>query len=463
MSRDRPGGRPPDIILFITDQQRFDQVGYASAGHFETPNVDALAARGVAFDAAYSTSTVCVPSRVSMLTGMQPHRLPTQENEYSLREGFWTVARGLRAHGYETAAIGKMHFAPVHADHGFDTLRLCEHIHRQGLGVLSVERGDTMDDYHDWLLGQGLDDHRLDEAPRDQSGARGVFTGPSQAHPTAWIEREVSTFLADRDRSRPLFLVVSFPHPHGPYDPPEPYASMYDPADSVLPPHGMEVNAGLPMVFALATHDSRTRGEAERLDRLRQFLATVRGLIRQIDDVIGRIVAEVDPDSTVVLFTSDHGDYGGNRGLMRKMPWVPFDDLARVAFVVAGPGIQRGRRIAEPVQTSDIPLTLLDVAGARPPDGLVFDSRSLVPLLAGCPDAADVDRDVFSAISVGWPMVRKGRFKLIAHAERPGKVLFDMDCDPDEEVNLFLDPDFAEVGDDLVERLDAMSSQPKPC
>ena len=454
-------GRPPDILLFITDQQRFDQVGYASAGHFETPNVDALAARGVAFDAAYSTSTVCVPSRVSMLVGIQPHRLPTQDNEFALREGFWTVARELRAQGYETAAIGKMHFAPVHADHGFDTLRLCEHLHGQGLGALSIARGDTTDDYHDWLIEQGLDDQRLDGEPGEQSTLRGVFTKPFDAHPTAWIEREVATFLADRDRGRPLFLVVSFPHPHAPYDPPEPYASMYDPADSVLPEDGMAANAKLPMVFTMATHASPTRGDAERPHRLRRFLATVRGLIRQIDDVVGRVLAKVDLDTTVVLFTSDHGDFAGHRGLMRKVPWVPFDDLARVALVAAGPGIQSGQRIADPVQTSDIPLTLLDLAGVLPPDGLAFDSRSLLPHLRGRPSSADVDRDVFSAISMGWPMVRKGRFKLIGHVERPGKVLFDMDHDAHEQVNLFLDPDFAEVSEDLVARLEAMCSQPR--
>ncbi|MEO7573047.1 MAG: sulfatase-like hydrolase/transferase [Acidimicrobiales bacterium] len=460
MGRDGLGDRPPDIILFITDQQRFDQVGYASAGHFETPNVDGLAARGVAFDGAYSASTVCVPSRVSMLTGIQPHRHPTQENEFALREGFWTVARELRAHGYETAAIGKMHFAPVHADHGFDTVRLCEHIHSQGLGELSIARGDTMDDYHDWLIEQGLDDHRLSGPPGDQPAVRGVFASPAAAHPTAWVEREVVTFLDDRDRGRPLFLVVSFPHPHAPYDPPEPYASMYDRADSLLPEDGMAANAHLPMVFVLATHASPTRGEAERPESVARFLATVRGLIKQIDDVVGRVLAQVDLDSTVVLFTSDHGDFAGHRGLMRKMPWVPFDDLARVAFVAAGPRIQRGQRIADLVQTSDIPLTLLDLAGVPPPEGLAFDSRSLLPLLEGRPGPADLDRDVFSAISMGWPMVRRGQFKLIGHVERPGRVLFDLERDPHEQVNLLPDPELAQVSEDLAARLEAMCRQP---
>lgn len=447
--------RPPDIVLFITDQQRFDQVGYASAGHFDTPNVDALAARGTVFDAAYSASTVCVPSRVAMLTGIQPHRLPTQENGLALREGFWTVARELQAHGYETAAIGKMHFAPVHADHGFDVLRLCEHLHAQGLGPSDRAGGDTMDDYHHWLVAQGFED--------DRAGARptrwGEFSLPSHAHPTEWVGREVEALLADRDASRPLFLVVSFPHPHAPYDPPEPYASMYDRADSILPEDGMEANEALPMVFAVAAHWSPTRAAAAHHDGLRAFLATVRGLVRQIDDAVGRILEAVDLESTVVLFTSDHGDFAGHRGLMRKVPWVPFDDLARVALVAAGPGFRTGQHISTPVQTSDIPLTLLELAGAAPPAGLDLDSRSLLPLLQGRPTQADLDRDVYSAISMGWPMVRRGSFKLIGHRERPGKVLFDLDRDPGEQVNLVLDPDYAEVSADLRARLDAMATK----
>src|SRR4029450_3012901 len=157
-----PGGvtTPPDIVLFLTDQQRFDQLGYSSGGHFQTPNLDRLARSGVIFENAYSASTVCVPSRVALMTGIEPHRVPTQENPSALREGFWTVAHELRRAGYQTALIGKAPFAPVHAQHGFETLRLCEHLSAQGLGPLSRERGDEVDDYHDWLLARGYSDWR---------------------------------------------------------------------------------------------------------------------------------------------------------------------------------------------------------------------------------------------------------------------------------------------------------------
>ncbi len=442
----------------MTDQQRSDQIGYASGGHFETPTLDALAARGVIFDTAYSASTTCVPARAALLTGIQPHRLPTQENGSALQEGFWTIAHELRRAGYETALIGKMHFAPVHSHHGFETMRLCEHIRWQGLGPISEACGDVYDDYHDWLLENGLVDWRFVEDGPLPAGY------PVAAHATNWIEREVTTFLENRTDTRPLFLVISFLHPHGPHDPPEPYASMYDPADSILPADDYEANGGLPLVFQMAAEMSRTREEAADPVRVRSFLAKVRGLVRQIDDAIGRISRLVDLDSTLLFFTSDHGDYSGHRGLMRKNPWVPYDDLATVPFFVTGAGIAGGRRVPELVQSCDFTLTCLDFAGVAAPDGLEFDTRSLRPILDDNAGPDDLEREVLCATGrAGWPMIRRGRYKYIEHAvhsELGQRVLFDLEADPGERVDLFEDTAHHDIGRELAARLHAWTSQP---
>jgi arylsulfatase len=450
----------PDIVLFLTDQQRFDQLGYASGGHFRTPNLDRVAGSGVTFENAYSASTVCVPSRVALMTGIEPHRVPTQENRWALREGFWTVAHELRRAGYQTALIGKAHFAPIHAQHGFETLRLCEHLQAQGLGPLSRERGDELDDYHDWLVAHEYQDWRFDDG--DDAGApRAAHRFPygPDVHPTGWVEREATAFLERRDPSRPLFLVVSFPHPHAPYNPPEPYASMFDPADARLPDDGFEVNAGLPMVCQLALKSARTRGEAADEQRLRRFLATVRGLIAHIDDAAGRLVDRLDLGSTLVAFTSDHGDYAGHRGLLRKTPWMPFDDLARVPLFYAGHGVEGGRVISDLVQSYDFAMTALDYAGLHPSVGDV-DGRSLRPLLVGRPDGPDPERSVFCAMGMGWPMVRLGRHKYFVHAQHGTPVLFDLERDPGEQVNLAGDPAYATVERDLSERLARRLAKP---
>jgi arylsulfatase len=448
----------PDIVLFLTDQQRFDQLGYASGGHFQTPNLDRLAGSGVIFENAYSASTVCVPARVALMTGFEPHRVPTQENPFALREGFWTVAHELGRAGYETALIGKAHFAPVHARHGFQTLRLCEHLSAQGLGPLSRERKDELDDYHEWLLAAGYPDWRF-ERPGPGALGPGVFPYGPEAHPTGWVEREATEFLERRDANRPLFLVVSFPHPHAPYNPPEPYASMFDPANARLPDGGFEVNAGLPMVCQLALANATTRAAAADEHHLRHVLATVRGLVKHIDDVIGRLVARLDLASTLVTFTSDHGDYAGHRGLLRKTPWMPFDDLARVPLFCAGAGIAGGRVASEPVQSYDLALTALEYAGV-PPQVDDFDSRSLWPYLAGAGNGADRSRRVFSSIGMGWPMVRAGTCKYFVHSQRKSPVLFDLAHDPAERVNLADDPRYADVKRELSERLAQRVARP---
>jgi arylsulfatase A-like enzyme len=442
----------PDLVLVMTDQQRFDQLGYADGSDFHTPTLDALAARGVIFDAAYSAATTCVPARTALLTGIHPHRLPSQENGAALREGFWTVAHALRAAGYQTALVGKMHFAPVHSQHGFEVMRLCEHLPWQGLGPLSRERGDELDDFHEWLSDNGLDDWRL---PTDGGMPHDY---PASAHPTAWVAREAISFLEARDRSRPCLLVVSFPHPHAPYDPPEPYASMFDPRESSLPKQGYELNEGLPLVFQIAAAASRTRAEAANEQHLRRVLASMSGLVTQIDDAIATIVEHVDFSRSLMLFTSDHGDYSGHRGLMRKSPIISFDDLARVPMFATGLGVTPGRRVAEVVQSCDIPLTLLDYAGIDAPDVPDRLTRSLRPVLQGA--GTDADRVVVCGThGIGWPMIRRGRYKYIEHCEQREAVLFDLERDPSERVNVAGDAAHAHIATELAEMLHAIRRQ----
>ena len=180
------------------------------------------------------------------------------------------------------------------------------------------------------------------------------------------------------------------------------------------------------MVCQLALKNARTRDEAADEQRLRRFLATVRGLIKHIDDAVGRLVEHLDMASTLVAFTSDHGDYAGHRGLLRKTPWMPFDDLARVPLFYAGHGVEGGRVVPDLVQSYDFALTALDYAGLEPGVEDV-DGRSLRPLLAGQPEAADLERSVFCAIGMGWPMIRRGNHKYFVHAQHGSPVLFDLE------------------------------------
>jgi arylsulfatase len=455
----RAGGEfagKPDLVLVMTDQQRFDQFGLTSDGLFETPHIDRLAAGGVTFDQAYSGGTNCVPARVSLLTGLQHHRVPKQPGSWTaMREGYWTIARELRRAGYATALVGKMHATPIRAQHGFDDLRLCEH-----LGYLAVSGGmdpDDVDDYHHWLVGLGLADWRDDTPAQWRSKVGRWFPYDADVHPTAWVERQALSVLSDRDPRRPLFLVVSFPHPHAPLNPPEPYASKYDPSDMTLPNDDFAVNEHLPGPFLEAMNATRKGRTPQRVGSTRENLAgtltRTRSLIAQIDDSVGRILEKIDLTRTLVTFTSDHGDYAGHRGLLQKNPSIPFDDLARVPFIVAGLDSKPGRRASALVQSFDFVPTCLDYAGVDMSADLL-DSRSLRPLLLGSTAADDVERTVMCP-TLGWPMLRRGPYKYILHRASDTSALFDLASDPGETTDLSARNQFASVSAELRGTLDA--------
>jgi arylsulfatase len=457
--------RPPDIVLFMTDQQRYDQVGYASEGRFETPALDRLAASGTVFESAYSGSTTCIPARVSLLTGLAAHRAPVLADGYSLREGAWTVAHELRRAGYETAVVGKMHLTPVRAEHGFDTMQMCEHFFPRDFQPDRVDQAPGFDDYHRWLAGHGLADWRAEQPGSRAVGGSGrpLFPYDERFHPTRWVA-DAAISVLDRRRDKPVFLIVSFPHPHEPHNPPEPYQSMYSRDDSLVPTDGFEVNLGLPPTFieAMSTQSGPWGPtHVPSIDYLQRSLAITRGLIRHIDDAMGEVLRHVDRSNSVVFFTSDHGDYAGHRGLMRKLPWIPFDDLARVPLVVAGPEVAPGGRVRSIVQNCDFALTALDYAGVDV-DQSEFDSRSLRPLLTVRPGAADVDRTILCSPNSGWPTLRRGSFKLITRTcwAEPNAALFDMDNDPGEHIDLLASPEHAEVAGELEAELRSLQWRP---
>jgi arylsulfatase len=439
----------PNILLIMTDQQRADSLNGAPLGPSDLPNLRTLAARGVHFDNAYSGATVCVPARSSLLTGLLPHRLPVAGNQLALREGHFTIAHALARAGYETALFGKMHFWPMRADHGFRTMRLCEHLD-------AGYDPDEVDDYGAWLDSTGRTDERQRHGPK-------VFAHPAEFHPTSWVTRETIAFLERPRGDKPYFVVVSYPHPHSPYDPPEPFASAFDPELEPMPNDGIEVNADLPEEFRSAIFD-QPRGAYPQLrvtdfspSHVRAVLAAIRALLAQIDDAIGQLMDHVDLGNTVVFFTSDHGDYGGHRGLLGKVPWIPFDDLAKVPFFCLGAGIAGGRRVSAPVQSSDFALTALDLAGVVPP-AAGFDTRSLLALLRG--GAERPERPVFCATSQGWPMMRRSGIKHIWHQRSDQHLLYDLEADPGEIKNIALYPESAFLLAESVEFLKSELARP---
>lgn len=454
----------PNILLLMTDQQRYDSLGYSRAdGLSDTPNLDRLAADGVVFDHAYSSDTACIPARSSLMTGLLPHRVPTggwrpraqTSSGQALQEGYWTIAHALRDAGYRTGLFGKMHFAPIRAQHGFDVMQTCEHL---PAGYDAREQ----DDYRRWIIASGREDLRF-----VRPGIPRVFPYEAEYHPTQWITRHATSFCAEANAGMaPWFAVVSYTDPHTPYSPPEPYASLFRPGEQHLPDSGMESNRGLPWPFSEITEPqppgtffAPVRVDQHSEEHLRRVLAAIRAGVKHVDDAIGQLLAQTDLETTLVVFLSDHGDFGGHRGFLGKIPWLPFDDLARVPFFFAGAGVAGGRRVSAPVQNFDYVATVLDRAGIPLPCA-DMESATLAPVLAG--GKAEEDRAVFCGTMEGTPMLRRGAFKHIWHSIADVHILYNLEQDPGETTNLAQDPTYRQLLQDNVAELRQVLARPVP-
>ncbi|MGI9600803.1 MAG: sulfatase family protein [Acidimicrobiales bacterium] len=456
--------QPPNIILVLTDQQRADHIGYVPRSPVRTPVLDGLAGAGTIFTDTYSAATNCAPARGSLFTGLPPQSYPGHigglaTSGRSLKPGFWTVGHELRANGYQTGYVGKGHFRPIHANHGFTVMRMAEHLRAYGAN----EMDQPVDDWLRWLVWQG----RADASATHLFGAEGEgrqyldawtavpFGHPAAYHPTSWVTDEAIGFLAARTPDQPYFLVVSYPHPHAPLDPPEPYDTMYDPADVELPPPYEPPPGGILDWWAdqLGRVGRQVPGNE---DTARRAIAFYRGLITQIDDNMGRLIDHVDLDDTVVCFTSDHGDYVGHKNRMFKNPLIPFEDLARVAMFWVGAGIEPGVCRA-PVQSSDFAPTVLELTDIDRPR-FTEDLVSLAPAFTDAA-SADPERIVHTFDRTGVNLsARLGSMKYIKAVISDESVLFDLADDPEETTSVIDDPAHADVVAELEASIGRYSS-----
>lgn len=271
----------PNILLILTDQQRWDTLGCGGNAQIQMPHLDALAADGVLFPHSFCSFPVCTPSRYSLLSGLYVHQHGGWSNRCTLAPGLPTFPRLLRQAGYSTAAVGKMHFTPTYLDVGFDRLELAE---QDGEGRLE-------DDYHRELKQAGLLDlldlvdqraEFRERAPQEYWRSFGAQTSdlPEEWHSTTWIAERALREIDGWGEGGSL-LAAGFIKPHHPFDPPAPWDAMYDP-DSIEPPASMpgldlaDENAERPFVFASAMgrrHAVRSRTHKLMLARGRQNCA----------------------------------------------------------------------------------------------------------------------------------------------------------------------------------------------
>ncbi|HBR94583.1 MAG TPA: hypothetical protein DEA90_10505 [Opitutae bacterium] len=351
----------PNILLLLTDQQRWDTLAAAGCSWMQTPNLDRLAARGTLFTNAFCNSPLCMPSRQSMLSGRYPAAAGCTGNGVEMREDMPNAATLLGSAGYHTANIGKLHFKNhAHRDHsephpsyGFDTL------------LLSDEPGLYKDAYTTWLQARGLNDIRtwtLESAPglghdfRIGGPSREVtaplpFEGPDDATHSAWVARETCDFLSQHVNDH-FFCIAGFFAPHSPINPPQKWLDAYRDTEVPLP------------VMNESERESLGLSDEEWIRIRRSYYA----LVSHVDEEIGRILDHLDElglsENTLVVFTSDHGEHLGDHGQIHKGP-PGLNSCAHVPMIVAAPGkmdITRGNQSSELVELVDFLPTCLDFA-----------------------------------------------------------------------------------------------------
>ncbi|HXK00813.1 MAG TPA: arylsulfatase [Verrucomicrobiae bacterium] len=430
-SRAAGSGRP-NILLLMTDQHRGDCLGSDGNAVLQTPNLDRLARGGVRFRCAYSSTPTCTPARAALLTGMSPwsHGML----------GYGAVAEHypvempqlLRNAGYYTLGIGKMHWTPQRALHGFHRTILDESGREESPGFRS--------DYRSWLFSEAPEANPEPTGISWNGYAAKPFPLPERLHPTAWVAETAIHFLRGYGRPEPWFLKVSFERPHSPYDPPPRWMDRY--ADAPLPPAraGRWAEKNRPADRSIQDPWHGDFG-AEAVRRARQGYY---GSISFIDEQIGRILETLDGRGqlrdTLIFLLADHGDMLGDQYLWRK--GYAYQPSARVPMLLHWPGgldrAHAGRVVGQPVEIRDVLPTLLDGAGVPVPPAV--EGRSLLGLVRGDGRAwrewIDLEHDVVYSPENHWNALTDGVWKYIFHADSGAEQLFHLAEDPYELVDL---------------------------
>lgn len=430
----------PNVLLIMADQLAASWL--PSYGHslVRAKNLSALSEGATIFENAYCASPLCAPSRASLLTGRLPSRIGVFDNAAEMRASLPTVTHRLRARGYFTCVAGKMHFVGPDQLHGFEE-RLTTDIYPAG-----------MDWTPDWRL--PLSERLPWYHTMESVVAPGVCAASMQQDYDDQVAFRAARKIFDLAREpaeRPFFLTVSFTSPHDPWELRPPYWDLYDPQE-IEPP----AVARIPLSEA-DPHSRRLREMCgtEELELSAEQIRTARhayfAAISYLDDKVGEVMGALRgaglDDETVIIFSADHGEMLGERGLWYKMSF--FEQSARVPLLVRMPGRTSARRIATPVSLMDLAPTLLELTGVSGPaePGEDLDGTSLVGLLGEAPDSrSDAVLGEYLAEGVTAPavMVRRGRLKFVACPGDPDQ-LYDLSDDPAELVNIAADDGRREI------------------
>ena len=438
----------PNVLLIISDQQRTDTLGFVGRTPCRTPNLDRLAAQGVSFDQAITPSPLCGPARAAIFNAQYPHQVsgrPEPGSQGPLADGEFDpsardmllndytclaephLTRLLKAHDYHTAYAGKWHLGNDVLGNWFERYD-----------------GNVNSRYVDWLREQGLpetgwplNDPELRTTRTPRMSVPHTKPSPLQPEQTndAWITDIALRFLEERPREKPFFAVCGFNGPHPPFMIPEPYYSMYDPAD-VPEPVNFQWSDGEPNCKKESFYRQLAMDHGETWDAWKMSVAVYWGFCTLIDDQVGRLIRGLEYqnalDNTVIIYCSDHGEMLGQHGLWHKMQ--PYEEALRVPLILCGPGVPASSRSPATVSLIDIAPTILSAAGIAAP--AAYEGRDLAE---GYGVRQPEDRTVFSEQKplgafhgeTDWRLACDGRYKYVWNRDDRDE-LYDLESDPCE-------------------------------
>lgn len=472
--------KKPNILLITTDQQHADTIQGLGNPAIQTPNLDRLVHEGVSFDRAYVANPVCSPSRSSILTGQYPSQHGCWNIGVSLPEEKRTLSQALSEHGYETVLFGKAHFKAVLSEESFEAP---PHIFDRdfwrhwdgpyyGFQKVAMVHGHADElssqgmHYGAWLEEQGVDTGKY-FGPKGYH-REGSWDLPEELHYTRWTANQTIEFLQhhnNRNEQKPFFAWCSFQDPHNSYLVQEPWASMYNPDtlpdfirqegemdDKTILHQCAEKNDWGKLKHASTAHPHDPSKKVQSLGwetdevgekTAKQWKATYYGMVSLIDHHLGRIMdtlkqQNLDED-TLVIFTSDHGDYLGNHGIWLKGP-LHYEDIIRVPFIARWTStLPQHARSNSLISLVDLAPTILDfcgLSGAMNTEGITQRETFLHPDQAQrgwCLVENRAEENIYVKTLV------TGQYKLNYHLNSGETELYDLINDPHEFVNLASD------------------------
>jgi choline-sulfatase len=427
--------KPANFLFILSDQHSRDALGCYGHPVVQTPNLDRLAQRGTRFDSASTNCPICVPERASLATGRYVHQIRYWDNAYPYDGRVPSWHHRLREQGFQIDSIGKLHFSGPGNDHGFTDEIEPLHV-VEGVGDIL---GCIRDDAPIRKKRSGITDAGPGESTYLQYDRRNAD------HACQWLD-------SHRGDERPWALFLSFVCPHPPYISPVAYYQRYAAADLPFPPQWRQADwprhAAVDYFRTFFDFDPQFSEE-----EIRNMMAAYLGACTYLDAQIGRVLDQLDAlgltDETRVIYSSDHGEHRGARGIYGK--FTMYEESAGIPFIAAGPGVPAGNVVGTPVSLVDIFPTAVEAVGATLTDEDADLPGSSIWTMASEPDR---DRTVFGEYHAvgsrrGIYMLRDRRHKYVHYVDDSPQ-LFDLEEDPDE---------LCDLGDGNTGLIDAFESQ----